>query len=396
MQSKVSESACQLYGRMLPYGDADPARSPAAFYFKSLFWTSVISYFLHQGATKTWHERWKDMTTLSIFAFFLFRLSLGSVYGVTAYGVSDIDRRLYRIDLNTGEKIAIGEADEKTHDIEGLDFHPVSGDLFGIDDNVSRLYRFNLTNGFSSTVGEFTTNGIKMKVHAVGCTFSDDGTFYMAEELTRTLYIVDPTDASAVPIGSFAPRDISALAFYGGTLYGVVKNSGDYPHDLQLVTIHTANAHVTVIGYTGLPVWSSDFGMSFDLEGNLWLAQEVTSGGGGFVARLDTNTAAVIESHPFADGNPEFANLAIDTHPEMRTKLNVDFHWVDPSVASLTLSSVSADYNYSVLSKSLLSENEWTVLFGIPGRLDNGSITTNVQPNGSSGFFKVRGDYSTQ
>lgn len=368
MQSQVSESECQLHGRRLPYGDADPAQSPATFYFKSLY----------------------------IFAFFLFHLSLGSIYGVTAYGVADTDQRLYRIDLNTGEKIAIGEADEKTHDIEGLEFDPVNGDLFGIDDNVSRLYRFNLTNGISTTVGSFTTNGIKMKVHSVGSAFSDDGTFYMAEELTRTLYIVDPTDASAIAIGSFAPRDISALAYYGGTLYGVVKNHGDYPHDLQLVTINTANAQVTVIGDTGLPVWSSDFGLSFDLEGNLWLAQEITSGGGGFVARLDTNTAAVIESHPIAGDNPEFENLAIDTRPEMRTKLNLDFHLVDPSVASLTLSSVSADYNYSVLSKSLLSENEWNELFEIPGRLDNGSITTNVQLNGSSVFFKVRGDYSTQ
>ena len=336
------------------------------------------------------------MNKLFVFAFFLFHLLLGSIYGVTAYGVSDTDRRLYRIDLNTGETIAIGEADEKTHDIEGLDYDPVSGDLFAADDNVSKLFRMETTNGRTTLIGHFSTNGVDMKVHSVGLTFSDDGTLYMAEELTRTLYVVDPENASAIAIGSFAPRDISALAFYGGTLYGVVKNSQPDPHDLQLVTINRANAHVNVIGYTGLPVWSSDFGLSFDLEGNLWLAQENTSGGGGFAARLDTNTAAVIESHPFADASLEFENLAIDTRPEIRTVLKLDFHLVDPNAASLTLSSVSADYNYSVLSKSLLSENEWTVLFEIPGRLDNGPITTNVQPNGSSGFFKVRGDYSTQ
>jgi hypothetical protein len=335
------------------------------------------------------------MSIISLFALVLLHLSVGTSYGVTAYGVSDTDRRLYRIDLNTGETLAIGEADEKTHDIEGLDFDPVSGDLFAADDNVSKLFRMDTTNGRTTLIGHFSTNGVDMKVHSVGLTFSDDGTLYMAEELTRTLYVVDPEDASATAIGSFAPRDISALAFYGGTLYGVVKNHGDYPHDLQLVTLHPANAQVTVIGDTGLPVWSSDFGMSFDREGNLWLAQEITSGGGGFAARLDTNTAAVIESHPFADASLEFENLAIDTRPETRTVLNLDFHWVDPNTASLTLSSVSADYNYAVLSKSLLNENEWTVLFEIPGRLDNGSITTNVQPNGSSGFFKVRGAYST-
>jgi len=336
------------------------------------------------------------MIRLYIIAFFLFHLSLESIYGVTAYAVSDTDRRLYRVDLHTGEDIAIGDADNKTHDIEGLAFDPVSGDLYAVDDNVWRLFRLNPTNGVSILVGDFSTNGIPMKVHSVGLTFSDDGTLYMAEELTRSLYQVDPADASAIPIGSFAPRDISALAFFGGKLYGVVKNHGAYPHDLQLVTINTANAQVTVIGDTGLPVWSSDFGLSFDLEGNLWLAQEITSGGGGFIARLNTNTAASIESHPFADADREFENLAIDTRPEIRTDLSLDFQFVDPSVAALTLSSASADFNYSVLSKSLLSESEWTVLFEIPGRLDNGSITTNLQMNGTSGFFKVWGDYSTQ
>ena len=331
------------------------------------------------------------MNSLYIYTFILFHLLLHSSYGVTAYAVSDTDEYLYRIDLKTGEDIAIGYTD--MHDAEGLAFDPVSGELYGVDDNLSNLCRLNLSNGFADVIGHFSLDGERFSIHAVGLTFTDDGTLYMTDEYSRSLYEVNTADASLTLMGSYGSSyDISALASFGGKLYGVDKK----PYFLHLVTLNRTNGQVTVIGSTDVEVWGADYGLAFDCEGNLWLAQEYYDDDPGHYARLDTNTAAYLEMHLFEDADREFENLAIDTRPELRAELSIEFHVVDSTVATLSLSNASADFSYSVISKSSLSESEWTVLFEVPGRLDNGPVTTNITLTGPSGFFTVRGDYSTQ
>lgn len=185
--------------------------------------------------------------------------------GPTGYSVrSDVDRRLYRIDMATGEASDLGATGFSK--VEGLAIN-ASGELYGVNPPTAQLVKCSAAGGACTAVG--TLSGLPQLQTNAGLAFASTGALYLA--MNAVIYRVDPATAATAALGGTGP----ALAGLAGVapsstcpsgLYGMGGNNDRG----KFYCININNGVATLLG-TVNGVSPLDVGLDGDLEtGFVW------------------------------------------------------------------------------------------------------------------------------
>jgi len=117
---------------------------------------------------------------------------------------SDLDRKLYRIDMETGVAAEIGATGFSK--IEALAINK-AGEIFGVNPATAQLVKCSPTTGACTVVGLLI--GLPQAQVNAGLTFTTDGTLYLAA--FAVIYRVDPATGAVAPLGGTGPA-LSGLA----------------------------------------------------------------------------------------------------------------------------------------------------------------------------------------
>jgi hypothetical protein len=155
---------------------------------------------------------------------FAFAALVSVAHAAIGYSVrSDIDRKLFRIDLATGIATELG--DTNFSKIEALAIN-AAGELYGVNPQSAQLVRCNTASGACTAVGTLT--GIPPASTNVGLTFDANARLVMA--INAVVYVVDPATGTATVVGAagsaisgLASGNVSASCASG--LYGIGGNS---------------------------------------------------------------------------------------------------------------------------------------------------------------------------
>ena len=182
----------------------------------------------------------------------------------TGYSVrSDIDRKLYRIDMATGVATEIGATGFSK--IEGLAINS-TGEIFGVNPPTAQLVKCSGVAGTCTAVG--ILNGLPQIQTNAGLAFASAGLLYMA--MNAVIYRVDPATAATVALGGTGP----ALAGLAGVAPGANCPSGLYgmggnTDKGKLYCVNTTNGSTTLLGTVGIA--PLDVGLDGDpVTGLVW------------------------------------------------------------------------------------------------------------------------------
>jgi len=234
---------------------------------------------------------------------------------------SDVDRKLYRIDMATGVATEIGATGFSK--IEGLALSP-TGEIFGVNPPTAQLVKCSGVAGTCTAVGILT--GLPQIQTNAGLAFASTGALYLS--MNAVIYRVDPATAATVALGSTGPAlaglaGVAASASCPSGLYGMGGNTDKG----KLYCVNTTNGSTTLLGTVGIapldvgldgdPVTGLVWGVSNDDPGQVFAItpstlalshqNTVTLAGkaiGGFesLAVARTGTAAVGDVVPTAEG----------------------------------------------------------------------------------------------
>jgi DNA-binding beta-propeller fold protein YncE len=127
--------------------------------------------------------------------------------------------------------------------VEGLSFHPVTGELFGIDTKPDNLVKIDLATGIAKIIGPFGA-----PTESAGLSFSKSGSaLYLIDWMDGCLYAVDPTTGSATVIGCGDVEEPLGLATdpTDGQLFSADLSSGP---DMILSRVDTSTGQRTDVG----------------------------------------------------------------------------------------------------------------------------------------------------
>jgi hypothetical protein len=234
---------------------------------------------------------------------------------------SDVDRKLYRIDMGTGVATEIGPTGFSK--IEGLALSP-AGEIYGVNPPTAQLVKCSGVAGTCTAVGILT--GLPQIQTNAGLAFAYTGALYLS--MNAVIYRVDPATAGTVALGSTGPAlaglaGVAASASCPSGLYGMGGNTDKG----KLYCVNTTNGSTTLLGSVGIapldvgldgdPVTGLVWGVSNDDPGQVFAItpstlalshqNTVTLAGkaiGGFesLAVARTGTAAVGDVVPAAEG----------------------------------------------------------------------------------------------
>ncbi len=183
---------------------------------------------------------------------------------LTAYSISS-SRRLYEIDLRSGQTTLIGDLGAG-RDFEGLAFSPKQ-ELFAADDSRHELYKVDVATGVASLVGPFG-----VQVSALGLAFDDSGALWMVARAPSNLYRVDPATGAATLIGGLGVSELDGLAWDGAALYALQSRSSSP----GLYTIDRNSGQATLAA----PLYNLsaplESGLTADAAGRLWGVDEAS------------------------------------------------------------------------------------------------------------------------
>ena len=203
----------------------------------------------------------------------------------TGYSVrSDVDQKLYRIDMNTGVATELGATGFSK--IEGLAIN-AAGEIYGVNPRTAQLVKCSATTGACTAVG-LLPNVFPSPTNA-GLTFSSTGVLYLA--INTVVYRVDPASAGTAALNSAGP----ALSGLAGVAPSATCASGVYAlggntDQGKFYCINTTNGAATLLG-TLSGVSSLDSGLDGDITtGVVW---GVTNDTPGRVFAVNPDTLAV-------------------------------------------------------------------------------------------------------
>ena len=199
----------------------------------------------------------------------------------TGYSVrSDVDRKLYRIDMMTGVASELGATGFSK--IEGLAINS-AGEIFGVNPATAQLVKCLSTTGGCTAVG--LLNGVPQLQTNAGLAFSTAGVLYLA--MNAVVYRVDPLTATTVALGGSGPA-LSGLAGLAPSaactsgLFGIGGNSDRG----KLYCINVTNGTATLLGSIGIapldtgldgdPVTGLVWGVSNDTPGQVFAVNPAT------------------------------------------------------------------------------------------------------------------------
>lgn len=208
----------------------------------------------------------------------------GAFAATIGYAVrSDVDRKLYRIDMSTGVAAEVGATGFSK--IEALAMN-AAGEIYGVNPATAQLVKCSSVTGACTAVGLLI--GLPQVQANAGLTFTPDGAMYLAAN--AVVYRVDPASGAASPLGGTGPA-LSGLAGVAATanctsgLFGIGGNSDRG----KLYCINTATGAVTLLG--PLSVNPLDSGLDGDpVTGILW---GISDDDPGQVFAINPSTLAV-------------------------------------------------------------------------------------------------------
>lgn len=166
--------------------------------------------------------------------------------GPIGYSVrSDVDRKLYRIDMATGVATDIGVTGFSK--IEGLAIS-TTGEIYGVNPSTAQLVKCSAITGACAAVGTLT--GLPQLQVNAGLTFASNGSLYLA--MNAVVYRIDPATAATAALGGSGPA-LSGLAGVAPTatcpsgLFGMGGN-GDRG---KFYCINTNTGAATLLGSLG-------------------------------------------------------------------------------------------------------------------------------------------------
>jgi hypothetical protein len=176
---------------------------------------------------------------------------------------SDVDRKLYRVDMATGAATEVGATGFSK--IEGLAINS-SGEIYGVNPPTAQLVKCSGVLGACTAVG--TLNGLPQIQTNAGLAFTTNGGLYLA--MNAVIYRVDPATATTVPLGGTGP----ALAGLAGVTPSAACTSGLYgmggnTDRGKFYCINTSNGSATLLGT--LSMNPLDIGLDGDpVTGLVW------------------------------------------------------------------------------------------------------------------------------
>lgn len=167
----------------------------------------------------------------------------GVLYGVTALGGSDTNRRLISIDKATGAGSVIGSLGRTVADIT----FRADGTLFGWTETGDDLVTINLTTGAATVVGN-----AGISTAGSGLAFDKNGTLYFVRTGTE-LRTINPATGVSTLLGSLTGSPtgrVNSLTFHPDTnvAYAVVGGADSGTGARSLITLNTATFARTLIG----------------------------------------------------------------------------------------------------------------------------------------------------
>lgn len=217
----------------------------------------------------------------------------GAIAVTIGYSVrSDVDRKLYRVDMATGVATEVGPTGFSK--IEALAMN-AAGEIYGVNPATAQLVKCSSSTGVCTSVGLLI--GLPQVQANAGLTFTPDGAMYLAAN--AVVYRVDPASGATSPLGGTGPA-LSGLAGVAATancpsgLFGIGGNSDRG----KLYCINTATGVVTLLGpisvnpldsgLDGDPVTGIVWGVSDDDPGQVFAINPSTLA----VSNLNTVTLA--------------------------------------------------------------------------------------------------------
>jgi IPTL-CTERM motif len=213
---------------------------------------------------------------------------------------SDVDRRLYRIDMSTGIATDLGATGFSK--IEALAIN-AAGEIFGVNPASAQLVKCSSTTGVCAAVG--VLNGVPQIQTNAGLTFSTAGVLYLATN--AVVYRVDPLTAATTALGGTGPAlsglaGVAPSATCASGVYGIGGNTDRG----KLYCINIANGVATLLGNIGInPL---DSGLDGDAAtGLLWGISNDTP---GQVFAIDPATLGSFDPATFGLSNINTVTLA--------------------------------------------------------------------------------------
>ncbi len=202
----------------------------------------------------------------------------------TGYSVrSDVDRKLYRLDMATGVATELGATGFSK--IEGLAINS-AGEIYGVNPPTAQLVKCSATTGACTAVGLLT--GLPQVQANAGLAFSSTGVLYLA--VNAVIYRVDPATAATTALGNTGPA-ISGLAGVSPTaacasgIYGLGGNTDRG----KFYCINITDGSAVLLGTIGLA--PLDSGLDGDLTtGLVW---GVSNDDPGQVFAINTTSLAI-------------------------------------------------------------------------------------------------------
>lgn len=165
----------------------------------------------------------------------------------TGYSVrSDVDGKLYRLDMGTGIATEIGATGFSK--IEGLAMNDAE-ELYGVNPTTAQLAKCSTSTGACTAVGRLA--GLPAVPANAGLAFTSTGALYLA--MNAVIYRVDPATAVVFPLGATGPA-LSGLAGLAPSatcpsgLYGMGGNTDKG----KFYCINTTTGVATLLGTLGM------------------------------------------------------------------------------------------------------------------------------------------------
>ncbi len=200
---------------------------------------------------------------------------------------SDVDRKLYSLDLATGVATELGATGFSK--MEGLAVN-AAGEIYGVNPATAQLVKCSVTTGACAAVGLLT--GLPQVQANAGLAFSSTGALYLA--VNAVIYRVDPATGATTALGNTGPA-ISGLAGVSPTaacasgIYGLGGNSDRG----KFYCINITNGNAVLLGTVG--VAPLDSGLDGDLTtGLVW---GISNDDPSQVYAINTTSLAISNTH---------------------------------------------------------------------------------------------------
>ena len=223
-------------------------------------------------------------------AFFTATLALAATAFASPIGYSvrsDVDRKLYRLDMATGVATELGATGFSK--IEALAINTV-GEIYGVNPVTAQLVKCSAATGACTAVGVLT--GLPQVQSNAGLAFASTGTLYLA--VNAAIYRVDSATGATASLGGTGPAlsGLAGVAPSAACASGVYGMGGNTDRG-KFYCINITNGSAALLGTLGIS--PLDLGLDGDpVTGLVW---GISNDDPGQVFSINTTTLAIGNSN---------------------------------------------------------------------------------------------------